>query len=96
MSEMIERVARAAYEALMTDEHSVAWVDDTPADMSAVVVDGSIDLLKMARAAIVAMMEPTGAMIDAGYSYCSVEDYEALIPEEVWPLMIDAALKPAA
>jgi hypothetical protein len=97
MSEMIERVARAAYEVLMTDETIDAWVDKDPADMSSVVVDGSINLLSIARAAIAAMREPTKAMAEAGGREVPgagrdgpVGDYGRF----VWRPMIDAALKP--
>lgn len=92
MSTMVERVARAIYEkrngagcrpwSIQTKVHKAAYLDD-------------------ASAAIEAMMEPTEAMLDA---VADEEDkrgipnsvIDALIAEEAWPLMIQAALKEQA
>ena len=41
-----------------------------------------------ARAALEAMREPTGAMVDAAYALES----DSEVPEKVYPAMIDAAL----
>lgn len=51
---------------------------------------------EMARAAIEAMMEPTSKMLDAAADEEDRRGYfshENLIAEEVWPIMIQAALK---
>ena len=47
----------------------------------------------IARAAIEAMREPTEAMLHAGYDGLGREAAQYTGPEDVWPRMIDAALK---
>ncbi|MDX0227168.1 hypothetical protein RWA06_04635 [Sinorhizobium meliloti] len=89
MSTMVERVARAIELAGWKYARQQA-VGNIP-DMCEA----------MARAAIEAMMEPTDAMLDA---VADEEDrrgipnsvIDALIAEEAWPLMIQAALKEQA
>lgn len=54
------------------------------------------DALYLARAVIEAMMEPTSKMLDAAADEEDRRGYfshENLIAEEVWPIMIQAALK---
>lgn len=52
--EQVERVARAIRESLVDDPDSDAWVDqDYPLDDF--TIDGSVNLVKAARAAIAAM-----------------------------------------
>ena len=82
MSTMVEKVAQAIAD-----------------NINAALPDGvEIDAHYAARAAIEAMKEPTEAMLNA---VADEEDkrgipnsvIDALIAEEAWPLMIDAALK---
>lgn len=80
MSEMVERVARA-----MADR-SKARVAGLHL-LNAIPMDGEEDFMKMARAAIEAMREPTGAMEDAAFSSTLT------IPKRGYQAMIDAALK---
>lgn len=82
---MVERVARA-----MADR-SKARVAGLHL-LNAIPMDGEEDFMKMARAAIEAMREPTEAMVKAGSSmYCN--EYEA---PDIWEDMIDAAITSAS
>lgn len=89
MSEMIERVAKAAYSSLFIDG------DKWPEVLCSVSAE---QFRKAARAAIEAMREPTQIMINAGES-CDDEgspndgDFGRVAnAEEHWQAMIDAAL----
>lgn len=82
MSEMVERVARATYEARpYGDEHAGDLIWDR-------LEDGWKDRHRdMARAAIEAMREPTDAMVDAAYGRERTGTERGN-----WRAMIDAAL----
>lgn len=96
-SEMVERCARAMYEALWASPSSEAWVEEDPPMLDAVVVDGNIDLFALARAAIAAMREPDMDMVQAG-AYVGPDTNHGVFccdeAEEVYRAMIDAALNP--
>jgi hypothetical protein len=79
MSEMVERVAEAMLSALAKQQ--VVMSADS---RDSVTIDGHTDLLVVARAAILAMMEPTPKMEDAALDH--VDSYDA------WRAMIGAAL----
>ena len=55
MSEMVDRVANALFESLKGDGAHDAWIDHVPASLSELVVDGHVDLVKLAHAAIAAL-----------------------------------------
>ena len=55
---MIERVARAIHDAMYSDEQSGAWMSGK-CPLDSVTVDGEVDLIRAATAAIQAMREPT-------------------------------------
>lgn len=96
-NEVVERAARAAYEALVADTDSYAWIDDAPADMSDVTVDGDINLLRLVRAVIAAMRDPTEAMLNAAVATDMLDGgvYDAFHTSAptVYRAMIDEALK---
>lgn len=77
MSEMVERVARAFYEAQFVNVNRIEWETRSR--------QGRNEYMRAARAAIAAMRDPTEAMLEAGppepYMDCGV-----------WAKMIDAAL----
>ncbi len=80
---MIERVARAMWDANLksgSSEFCSPWESETEALRA--------DWRSFARAAIEAMREPTGAMVDAGYAASA----EAEDIGTTWPAMIDEAL----
>lgn len=93
VTEMVKRMARAAYEEFSgyNPEDCDGWWygkdDGKPydwrreADRTSAGAEGFI---RCARAALKALREPTAAMIDAGNKY----DFAA----EVWREMVDAAL----
>lgn len=63
MSTMVERLAKAILEEIREGGAFVDTIDD---DLSCLVlVDGDVDMLAVARAAIEAMMEPTEEQLDA-------------------------------
>lgn len=90
MSEMIERVARAAYDKMVRcsgsnpDEELNRWDNQ----LAALREDWRAAMI----AAIQAMGEPTEAMVDAGGDTPMV-DGDGHDPKEVWRAMIDEALK---
>lgn len=90
MSEMIERVARAL--AQQVDEAAYNPIEN----LSGVGLDGVVDLLALARAAIEAMREPTEEMIEAGAAAGGwderFEPIEAAI-ERSYEAMVGCALK---
>lgn len=61
--EMIERCARAAYEALDADKTYYVGSDE---DLEDVVLDGSFNLKLMIKAIIKAMRDPSEKLIDVG------------------------------
>ena len=88
MSEMVERVAKAAYESLFMG----SWPDDIGTSIDA---EG---FRKAARAAIEAMREPTEEMtnsaerLDDQGSSIFGEPFVPCPHDEAWRVMIDAAL----
>ena len=79
MTEMVNRVARALY------EQSGAWMSWDKM--------GERDRDKWrasARAAFLAMKEPTDAMVGAGVEGWKINGYLSI--QFVWPCMVDAAL----
>lgn len=106
MTEMEERVAKAMLADLKRqsrDDHTGAYVDGHDNRLHRVLVDGTIDLLEFARATILAMREPTEAMVDAGHE--RTKDpmgnmHEAMgigkaNARSAWRAMIDKALEEA-
>lgn len=79
MSEMVERVAQSA---LASIDNRQVFVDG---DLSKVNVDGFIDFIALARAAIEAMREPTPKMLKDGMTSDLIAS---------WGYVIDDALKP--
>lgn len=93
MSAMVERVARAIYDAAdASGEYVGTW------DRAYVVLDGAFDLRVLARAALAAMREPTEEMLDA-VSMRDIEGTDAhawrMEAADHWRAMIDAALDAA-
>ncbi len=77
---MIERVAKALWDAAEAEEYDAQ--DDLTKSM----------YRRGARAAIEAMRIPTKVMMDAGWETTSTHVVDGR-PDEIWPAMIDAALK---
>lgn len=107
MSEMVERVARAAFlEFSGDDPENDVWreiydMDDgynweKRADGTSI---GAKGFRACARAAIAAMRDPTEAMSEVGYSAANscVRGDDASVPEEIsgeiWRAMIDEAIR---
>lgn len=99
MSEMVERVARAVYEALLKHEKDYVGEYQDRYKLPLTQIEGDFDLVRVSRAAIEAMREPTQPMKDrghnAGWHGCIEGDP---IPEEeaaasLWQSMIGAALE---
>ena len=98
MSDMIERVARALYDAFdKTGEYVGDYNTDPYRDGKLyTTLNGKFCLAEIARAAIEAMREPTGAMLSAPLheadgcdaQYQTDADFAA-----AWAAMIEAALK---
>lgn len=87
MSEMVERVARAMLDRLSAPEKGgYLFVSKNRDDITGVLVDGDVDFLEIARAAIAAMREPSAPMKAAA-------SIMAGRFEEEWQAAIDAALK---
>jgi hypothetical protein len=85
-----EEVARAMYDWLARNGPSYVGADD---DLSAVCLDGDVDLISLARMAIAAMREPTEAMKTRSEDIHW--DYSCHVCGGVrdgWYAMIDAAL----
>ena len=93
MSEMVEIVAREIARVIHADG-KWPW----PPGYSSLPIDND-DVRDMARAAIVAMREPTEAMVRAGldtaaaHSWGSRGDEFITNPEAFWETMIDEELK---
>ena len=86
MDSMVERVARAFHDALYADVDSGAWMSGK-CPLESVTIDGDVDLLKAARAAINALMEPTPPMREA------MDELAGTInPADCWYAAIEAAL----
>lgn len=88
MSEMVERVARALYEGALADHRAglrpLVFADMTGPDHRY--------WLARAREAIVAMREPTEAMVDAAMSFGWQPEPLNIGYDDAWRVMIDAAL----
>lgn len=83
MSEMVERMAKAAHDSIMGYPESSEW------PKSAFSVDAYM-FRDAARAALEALRIPTHEMLDAANAAGSPES--PALPHEVWPAMIDAAI----
>jgi coenzyme F420-reducing hydrogenase gamma subunit len=90
---MVDRVARTIYEKL--NAQGLASLSDFGDDLTDVVfVEGRVDLLEIARAAIEEMREPTEAMVEASAAiYGDNYLYRYEYSKDQWRAMIDAALK---
>jgi hypothetical protein len=98
MSEMVEKVAKAIAAAL----GSAVMPDDGGLDH--LLVDGDVDALALARAAIAAMREPTAEMLAVEIPVCDLgsgpPDYQGsrnrlvTADPEMYAAMVDAALAP--
>jgi hypothetical protein len=86
--DMVERVARAILEA--AGDRAMGDTDD----LSCVLIDGDMDLIGLARAAIEAMREPTEAMLQAQHMDAMWDEPDEGKPAAYydWRAMIDAAL----
>lgn len=82
---MIGRVARAIHDAMYSDEQSGAWMSGK-CPLDSVTVDGDVDLIRAATAAIQAMRDPTPEMIAAGEA---VDGTVTALP--IWQAMIDTS-----
>lgn len=87
MTEIVERVARALHKAISASDSDVFVGDD--ADLTNVMIDGQVDLLEIASAAIEAMRLPTDVMDEAGLA-CGMDRSHDIY----WEAMIRAALAP--
>lgn len=88
---MIERIARAIHDAMYSDEQSGAWMSGK-CPLDSVTVDGDVDLMRAATAAIQAMREPTKQMMDA--AQLDPQDDPMVsrgMAYSAWVSMIDAA-----
>lgn len=95
---MVERCAKAIYAKLNDEMRGDGYLSDISDDMTDVVVDGRVDLLAVARAAIEGMREPTQQMRLAGIAEWSRPDptpehESTLVFNAVWRAMVNAALK---
>ena len=96
---MVERVARALFQAFETDRGPDPELPRHPfvqeRCLRDVILDGHFDLERATRAAIEAMREPSEEMVRAGEQSMpdagSVDHSSEL--HAAWPTMIDAALK---
>ena len=86
MNEIVERVAKAIHEAAPEDNWS-GWDELTDADISS-GDPGRDTRRKQARAAIAALREPTGEMIEAAWASSLAEDAKG-----TWQDMIEVALR---
>lgn len=87
MNEMIERVVRAIIESLndSMDPHV------RPLTYEEVINDSRHGIVQAAKAAIVAMREPTDEMIRVGSAIIVTDDISQA--EFTWQRMVDAALE---
>lgn len=85
---MVLRVAKAIHEAARGLGGAVVHVEPWQ-DGASILIDGDVDMMAMALAAIAAMREPTEAMVQAVIAYAGEEMIEI---REEWRIMIDAAL----
>lgn len=90
---MVERMARAMLKSSGFDD---CWTEDveTP-DQTTVAIDGTADLLAVARAAILAMRDPTETMAQVGAEYCldAFDNPRSDLAADAFRAMIDEALK---
>lgn len=101
-SEMIERVARAIYEAdpaedqeTDIDGRSLGKPYPIPWDSICEFDAPSVEVFRrMARAAFEAMRRPTEAMDDAGCKVCDEQCRHGGHINNIWAAMIDKALAP--
>lgn len=96
MSDIVERVARAIFEAWAAEESAASTWDDVCQRAK----DGYPHAQKWhrmaiseARAAIEAMREPTPKMVEAHYMAHARAETVMADAQSVWNAMIDAALK---
>ena len=90
MNEMVERVARAMVANLQSDDQRPGLI--MPSDpLDCMMIDGSVNMLSLARAAIAAMQEPTEAMLTAGDLAVGYNDYDGAVGA-CWKAMLAAAL----
>ena len=91
--DMVEKVARAIYEALKAYSYSgYVGVQGDGCVEGFTVLDGDFHLTAVARTAIEAMRWPTPEMVKAGAEEFKIMNVEAFT-QDVWDAMIDAALK---
>ena len=85
----LERIARAILAAVVDPSLSMVYAESSPKDLTNVTIDGQVDLMLMARAAIEAM-EPNAAMCEAakGETLVSAAEMKA-----IWNAMRRAALE---
>lgn len=89
MTDMVTRVAEAIGEQLKLEDGGYGFVspamDEDGEVTDRMVVDATVRLRELARAAIEAMREPTKAMMDA--------IGQTALQARIWQSMLDAALK---
>lgn len=93
ISEMMKRVERAIYAELERQADASRDATFKPYDRDSLRLNGTFDPIKVARAAIASMREPTEEMVRVGMAYCP-EDAFVCVPE-LFRAMIDKALEEA-
>lgn len=98
MSEMVQRLAKAMLVELERQyrDLGIPYVSGHDTCLNAVIVDGHVDLLTLARAAIIAIREPIVVMLEAAKVAdplgCDVDPGdETTVYGAIWRGMIDAA-----
>ena len=102
MESMIDRVAKAIYAQLQNEIGRCGHISYGDEELTDIVIDGTADLLKVAKSAIEALREPTDAMKKAGefhdisFSYGDEDSFGYVSMDDAGDIfrdMIDAALK---
>lgn len=94
MTDIIDKAARAAIEAMRDGAHALHGAYIADEDIDDTLIDGRVDMRAVIRAVLQAIREPSEAMAKAGSvddpaGDWTISDYEA---KAVWQAMIDAAL----
>lgn len=89
---MVDKIAKAIARAAVEQNHMLQYFEDNGIGYFDDYDNKNYDCIAIARAAIEAMLDPTEAMLDAGWATTSKHVVDGR-PEEIWPAMIQAALK---
>lgn len=92
---MVERCARAFLKAGPDDEAWVGDSDEHPDLLSAMTIDGYVDMIAGVRAVLEALLSPTGEMVEAGAQHAldEMDDPAPSLAIETWSAMLLEALK---